>query len=45
MAVTPLTVRLSHSSLRAVGQVDSFTTTVCEGTWMKTCWPLMPEAC
>ena len=32
------------AGLRAVGQVDSFATTVCDGTWTKTFCPLMPGA-
>src|SRR5215471_10694299 len=41
-AVTPQTVSLSQSSRQAAGQVDSFTTTVCDGTWTNTCCPFDP---
>lgn len=35
---------MTDAGLSAVGQVDSFTTTVCDGMCTKTCCPLMPEA-
>src|SRR5262249_61511685 len=44
MAVTPRTVSSEQSSRQAAGHVDNFTTTVCEGTWINTCCPLIPEA-
>ena len=33
-----------RQALRAVGQVENFATTVCDGPWTNTCCPLMPEA-
>src|SRR5262249_45423075 len=43
IACTPRIVASSHG-LSAVGHVDSFTTTVCDGTCTNMCCPLMPAA-
>ena len=43
IASTPAAVA-SREGLSAVGQVDSFATTVWDGPWTKICCPLMPEA-
>lgn len=44
IASTPRTVTRRKLGVSATGHVESFTTTVWDGPWTKTCCPLIPEA-
>ena len=44
IARTASVVERSAAGLSAIGQVDSFATTVWLGTCTNTFWPLMPDA-